>query len=263
MIERHEHLGKLVTDATAQLSAASPWLVVATSPAHPASADFNAASAKDIQRWTGVQVADWPAPIPLGGEHPDVRTDRLTFAPARQPSRTANSYYYEFHSDGSALGGLQVGTLQSSPPDGEPVWALGEGAVAWITIAMLRLNAAFARHVSALGEATVEVTVVRPVGPSPTTPIQVWSNAAGAYGPAGRRQYAAVGTARSAVDLTTCLSPRLTTAARPLLVDLLQQFGISEPRHVDPSGVVRRRHFTGHDELIHAWADAIGIPSEP
>ncbi|WP_328847355.1 hypothetical protein [Streptomyces sp. NBC_00258] len=263
MIERHEHLGKLVTDTTAQLSATSPWLVVSTSPAHPASAEFNAASGRDIQQWIGRQVADWPAPIPLGGEPPDVRPDRLTFAPARQPGRTANSYYYAFDSDGSVVGGLQVGALQNSPPDGEPVWALGEGAVAWITIAMLRLNAAFARHVSALGEAAVEVAVVCPVDTSPTVPIQVWNHAGGAYGPAGTRQYTGVGSARSAVDLTTCLSPRLTMTARPFLVDLLQQFGVSEPRHVDPSGVVRRRHFTGHDELIHAWADAIGIPSEP
>ncbi|QQM38176.1 hypothetical protein [Streptomyces liliifuscus] len=263
MIERHEHLGKLVTDATAQLSTTSSWLVVSTSPAHPASAEFNAASGKDVQRWVGRQVADWPAPIPLGGEHPDVRTDRLSFAPPRQPGRTANSYYYEFHSDGSALGGLQVGTLQNSPPAGEPVWALGEGAVAWITIAMLRLNAAFAGHVSTLGEAAVQVTVICPVDPSPTVPIQVWNHAGGVYGPAGKRQYTSVSSARSAVDLTTCLSPRLAAAARPFLVDLLQQFGVSEPRHVDPSGVVRRQHFTGHDELIHAWADAIGIPSEP
>ncbi|MFD3373865.1 MULTISPECIES: hypothetical protein [unclassified Streptomyces] len=128
---------------------------------------------------------------------------------------------------------------------------------------MLRLSTAFARHVSALGEAAVQVTVVCPVDPSPTVPIQVWSHAGRAYGPAGKRQYTSVGSARSAVDLTACLSPRLTTTARPFLVDLLQQFGVSEPRHVDPSGVVRSRHFTGHDELIHAWADAIGVPSEP
>jgi hypothetical protein len=256
-------MGSLVTGSTARLGASSPWLVVATSPARPASADFDAASGQDIRRWIARQVAAWPAPIPLGSEHPDVRTDRLTFAPPRQPGRTANSYYYEFHSDGSVLGGLQVGTLQHSPPDGEPVWALGEGAVAWITIALLRLNAAFARHISALGAAAVDVTVVCPVGPGPTAPIQVWNHAGGAYGPAGKRRYTSVGSARSAVDLTPCLSPRLTATARPFLVDLLRQFGVSEPRHVDPSGVVRRRHFTGHTESIHVWADAIGIPSEP
>ncbi|WP_455771841.1 enoyl-CoA hydratase-related protein [Streptomyces niveus] len=145
--------------------------------------------------------------------------------------------------------------------DGRQVWALGEGAMAWITIAMLRLNAAFARHVSVLGEAEVHVTVVCPAGPGPTAPMQVWNHAHAVYGPAGSHRSGDVSANRT-VDLTACLSYFLPMQARPLLVDILRPFEVFEPRHIGPDGVIRRRHFTGHDELIHTWAKSIGVPSE-
>ncbi|GAA0976077.1 hypothetical protein GCM10009555_035130 [Acrocarpospora macrocephala] len=34
-------------------------------------------------------------------------------------------------------------------------------------------------------------------------------------------------------------------------------------RHIDPAGIIQRRNFTGYDEAILAWTDAIGVPSQP
>ncbi|MET7337715.1 hypothetical protein [Nonomuraea sp. NPDC005650] len=131
----------------------------------------------------------------------------LTFVPPRRPGQPAGTYHCELHADGAALGALQVGALRDSPTDGGKVWALGEGAIAWITVAMLRLTAAFADQSAVLGEAVVEATIT-----------------------------SAVGATRRTVDLATCLTPGLTTAARPLVIGLLRQFGLTGSRHIDPAG---------------------------
>jgi hypothetical protein len=132
--------------------------------------------------------------------------------------------------------------------------------VAWITLALVRLTAAFAVHATVMGEAVVEATIAPSAG---AVPAEVWNHANDLYGPAGDRRLTEVTTARRTVDLATCLSSGLSATARPLVVDLLSHFGLAGSRHLDPTGVLQRRHFTGHDVLIHAWADAIGIPSQP
>jgi hypothetical protein len=229
---------------------------VRAAPVRPAAAEFSATSGDDLRRWVRQQVADWPAPVGVGSEPPETSEGTLTFAPSRPPG----TYHCELHADGSALGALPVGSLRDSPPDGRQVWALGEGAVAWITIALVRLTAAFAVHATVLGDAVVEATIVPSAGAVPT---EVWNHANNLYGPAGDRRLTEVATARRTVDLAACLSSGLSATARPLVIDLLTRFGLAGSRHLDPAGVLQRRHFTGHDALIHAWADAIGIPSEP
>ncbi|MGN9780806.1 hypothetical protein ACTMTF_05210 [Nonomuraea sp. ZG12] len=80
---------------------------------------------------------------------------------------------------------------------------------------------------------------------------------------AGDRQVTGIASARRSADPVTCLSPGLAATARPLVVDLLGRFGLSGSRRIDPAGVIQRGHFTGYDGSIHAWADAIGVPSAP
>ncbi|MEO3854787.1 hypothetical protein [Acrocarpospora sp. B8E8] len=260
MIDRHE---RLVTNATTRLSAESPWLVVSAVPVRPASVEFGAASGDELRRWMRQQVAVWPAPIITGSDQPETRADSLTFAPQRPPGQPVKGYYCQLNADGSALGALQVGTLRDSPADGTPVWAVGEGAVAWITIALLRLTAAYADHATVLGDAAVELTLTSPTAADRTAPIEVWNHNTQTYAPAGTHRIADVEPRRHTVDLATCLSPDLARAARPLVLDLLRQFGLSESRHIDASGVIQRSNFTGYAEAILAWTDAIGVPSQP
>jgi len=260
VIDRYEHLGRLVTDAISRLEAASPWLVLSTTPTRPAQTGSVAAQSDELRRWVRQQAADWPAPIPVGSEPPVIGADKLTFTPPHPPGE-AERYFYQFHSDGSALGGLQIGALRDS--DGQPVWALGEGAVAWLVIAMLRVNAAFARRLSVTGEAEARVTVVPPAASGPAVPLEVWNHAGGTYGPAGGHRAGGVDTSRRTVDLAACLSSSLPAVARTLLLDVLGQFGVTEPRHIGVDGVIRRRHFTGHGARIAAWAESIGVPSAP
>ncbi|MFI7446267.1 hypothetical protein ACIBQX_02095 [Nonomuraea sp. NPDC049714] len=246
-------LGRL---PTAPPGTRSPWLAVSAVPVHPAPAGFSAASGGELGQWVSRQVAGWPAPVPIGSERPETHADKLTFTPSRPPS----TYHCELHADGSALGALQVGSLRDSPPDGGQVWAVGEGALAWITIALLRLTAAYGIHTGVLGGAVVEAAVI---SPGDGVPMEIWNHAHGLYGPAGDRQVTEIASARCTADLATCLSPGLAATARPLVVDLLGRFGLSGSRHIDPAGVIQRGHFTGYDGSIHAWADAIGVPSAP
>jgi hypothetical protein len=261
VIDRYEDLEQLTRNAVNQLSAESPWLVLSTAPVRPASGTPMAADSDALQRWVRQQVSGWPAPLPIGLTPPDVQPDKLAFTPPRGPGESANKYYYEFHSDGSALGGLQIGVLRNSPSEGRLVWTLGEGALAWISIAMLRLNAAFAQRLTVMGQTEVKVTVVYPATPGLTAPLQVWQHTNGTYSPVGICQSGSVSSARRAVDLASCLSASLPATARPLLLDVLRQFGVLESRHIDVDGVIRRRHFTGHDKLIDTWTRSIGVPS--
>ncbi|GAA1641864.1 hypothetical protein GCM10009733_043620 [Nonomuraea maheshkhaliensis] len=100
---------------------------------------------------------------------PPADQDRAVFTP---PGRPAGTYYRELHADGSALGALQVGTLRESPSDGGEVWAIGEGALAWITIALLRLLASYATRAdeTGSGEGAVEAVVIPATGDPPATP---------------------------------------------------------------------------------------------
>ncbi|RBQ20671.1 hypothetical protein DP939_06190 [Spongiactinospora rosea] len=259
MTEHYERLGRLVTDATAQIDGKSPWLVVGAVPIQPTPVELVPASGDELRRWLRQHVADWPAPIPIASEQPETYADKLTFIPSRSPGRPATTYYCELHADGSALGALQLGTLRDSPTDDSEVWVLGEGAIAWITIALLRLTAAFAHRTMVLGEAAAEATITPGAGAA----MEVWNHAGSTYGPAGDHRLSEAVSTRRTIDLARCLSPHLTMTARPLVLGLLHRFGLSGSRHIDPSGVLQRRHFTGFDEKIRAWADAIGAPSEP
>ncbi|MEV5893265.1 hypothetical protein [Nonomuraea fuscirosea] len=282
MNERHERLGRLLADAATRLGPGPPWLVLGTvpldrPPAGPGPAagsglaeESSLAGGEELRRWVRRHVDAWPAPIGIAAEPPELHPGRIVFTPPRHPGRPAGTYSCELRADGSALGAVQVGTLRESPSDGGEVWAIGEGALAWLTIALLRLLTSYATYATystgqetRSGGAVVEATVIPATGDGRVVPMEVWNHDGGAYGRAGVRRLAAAGTARRPVDLAACSSPALTATARPLVLDLLRRFGLSESRHIDPAGVLRRGHFTGHDELIHTWADAIGIPSEP
>lgn len=261
MNERHEHLGRLLTDAATRLGPGPPWLVLGTVPLdRPTAGSEAVAGGDELRRWVRRHVDVWPAPIGIAAEPPELHPDRTVFTP---PGRPAGTYYCELHATGSAFGAVQVGTLKESPSDGGEVWAIGEGALAWLTIALLRLLTSYAAHATGWGGAGVEARIIPAAGEGPVVPMEVWNHDGGAYGRAGVRRLATAGTARRTVDLASCLSPALTATARPLVLDLLRRFGLSESRHIDPAGVLRRSHFTGHDELIRTWADTIGVPSAP
>jgi len=223
-----------------------PWIVVAAAPAGPVAgmADLRG---EPLQAWVCRQVAVWPAPLAIGEEPPRPDGDAATFAGER--------YRCTFGADGSCVLALPVGARRDSPADGVPVWAIGEGAVAWIVVAALRLAAAFAERAGGRGELLVEVAVTGADGP-----YEVWNRDAHGFGPVGERR-AAIRPVRGSADLAACLSAGVAGAARPLVLGLLGQFGLTRSRHIDAAGVLQRRHFTGYDERIRAWSEAIGVPS--
>ncbi|WP_067899769.1 hypothetical protein [Actinomadura chibensis] len=263
----HERVRRLV--ASAALSTDVPWLLLVTAPVRDAHGSFDDAGSARLRDWARDQVASWPGPVPIADEPPLVQADRVVFssasasASASAPSSDAPGARYrcEFHADGSALIALAAGGFRENPVDGVPVWAIGEGAIAWITIAALRLAAAYADRAGVLGGAVVE-TAVTPYGDDGASPIEVWNHDRHTYGPAGCR-LVAVEPSRRVADLSRCLSAGLAGVARPSVVDVLSRFGLSGERHIDQSGVIRRGNFTGFDDHILAWTEAIGIPSRP
>jgi hypothetical protein len=201
-----------------------PSIVVTTAPAgRPAGG-----TAADPRAWVRGKVAVWPAPVP-------VEACRL-------------------EADGSTVVVLPVGATRASPVDGSVVGAIGEGAVAWITVAAVRLAAAHAEHRGITGEGLVRVEI------SGGGPFEVWNHDGTAFGPAGDR-VATVRAVQGTVDLAACLGADLAGVVRPLVVGVLGQFGLAGSRHIEPGGLIRRRNFTGHDERIRDWTAAIGVPS--
>lgn len=255
----YERVRRLV--GSAALSTDVPWLLLVAAPVRGARGSFDEAGTARLRDWARDHVASWPGPVPIAAEPPLVQADRVVFSPAPSSDALGARYRCEFHADGSALIALAAGGFRESPADGVPVWAIGEGAIAWITIAALRLAAAYSDRAGVLGRAMVE-TAVTPYGDDGASPIEVWNHDRHTYGPAGGR-LVAVEPSHRVADLSRCLSPGLAGVARPSVVDVLRQFGLSGQRHIDQSGVIRRGGFTGFDDRILAWAEAIGIPSRP
>jgi hypothetical protein len=222
------------------------WIVVVAAPGGPAGGPADLRG-EPLREWVRRQVAVWPAPIPIGEELPRPGAGTATFAGER--------YRGTFGADGSCALALPVGAPRDSPADGVRVVSIGEGAVAWIVVAALRLAAAFAERAGVRRDLLVEVTVT-----GGAAPYEVWNRDARGFGPVGDR-LATVRPVRGPAELAACLSAGVAGVARPLVLDLLRQFGLAESRHIDAGGVLQRRHFTGYDERIRAWSEAIGAPS--
>ena len=270
MSDRSERLRELIAIGSADLTADSPWIVIAAVPGESVGGPADLAGER-LRAWVRQQVAVWPAPVSLGRDLPRLRVGdgdvapaavgphigTATFASMRSP---VERYHCTFGADGSSVLALPVGGLRDSPADGERVLAIGEGAVAWITVAGLRLAAAFAARTGARGRALVELTIGSS-GDGGAATYEVWNRDAHGFRPVGNR-LATVRPVRGSVDLVACLAAGLPGTARPLVLDLLRQFGLSESRHIDAGGVLRSRNFTGYDQRILAWSRAIGVPSE-
>ncbi|ROO58734.1 hypothetical protein EDC02_0501 [Micromonospora sp. Llam0] len=271
MDDRFRRVACLVDNMPAELAADGPWIVVATAPATSAGGSSRpvAQTGDDLQFWVRRQVAVWPAPIPIGVDQPQLRSGGVTFAsahltagPAAGPaSGPAVRYHCALEADGSSLFALAAGALRDSPGDGAQVWALGEGALAWLTVATLRLAAAYAEYAGAPGHAVVQLSIASYGPGGGAVPYEVWNHGDHGYAPAGRR-LARVEPARRPVDLAACLSADLTKVSRAFVVEVLRQFGLAGSRHFTPTGALRCRNFTGYDERIRGWAEAIGVPFE-
>ncbi|MFI5957561.1 hypothetical protein [Cryptosporangium sp. NPDC051539] len=243
MQDGSERLTRLLE--TARRDPGAVWVVVAVVPAEPVEGSVG----EQLQAWVREQVAVWPAPVAIGCNRPHVEDGSATFA---SPER----YHCAFGADGSTVLALPVGGLRDGAAAGEPVWAIGEGAVAWITVAALHLAGAFAARTGVRGSALAGLTV-RASGESG---FQVFNRDAHGLTPVGRRLDAVRPVVRS-VSVAECAGAGVAGVARPLVVDLLGCFGLHDSRHIDAAGMLRRQNFTGHDERILTWSTAIGLPS--
>lgn len=242
-----------------RLSGDTPWVVVTAAPLAPVVSPSHPVSAST--EWVRREVTTWPAPIPIAPEPSAVREDRVIISSADAADPAGIGYHYEFSGTGAALIGIAVGRRIQSPVDGARVWAVGEGAVAWIVIAALRLAASHAHRIGVRSEIVVEAAITTPADTT-VVPLEIWNHDRGEYAPAGRRAVQVVASRRrTAVD--ACLSADLVRVARPLIVGIAQQFALPGDRHVDEDGVLRLDGFTGNGDRIQTWADAIGVASRP
>lgn len=242
---------------TASLDDDTPWLVVATTPVAPIAPTSGSEPGSLIEFVRG-EVASWPAPIPLASDPPSILDDRVVFSPAHLSDTAGGRYHAEFHSDGSAIVAIAVGSRRTQSLD-SVVWAIGEGAVAWIVIAALRLTAAYADRVAAIDEVCVEATITSPRD-TMEAPLEIWNRDQRGYAPTGQRCTELEPVSRLLAP-SACLSADLAGVARPLIAGMLHQFGLAGDRHIDSSGILRRSRFVGFENRILAWADAIGVAS--
>ncbi|WP_119696560.1 hypothetical protein [Microbacterium halotolerans] len=238
-----------------ELDEDSAWFVLAAAPVDEAQLTTEPA---ELAAWIREEISQWPAPIPVANGAQLVGAEQIVFLPAGSTDAPGPRYRAEFGRDGSSFIALAIGARRESPVDGEEVWAVGEGAVAWIVVAALRLGAAYAVRDGGSGDLLVEARIVAPAH----TPIEIWNHDRGDHAPAGNRKRSAP-PVHGTVALTRCLSAELVGVARPLVVGVLRPYGLAGDRHIDSSGALRRSAFTGFGGRILAWADAIGVPSRP
>lgn len=238
-----------------------PWIVLDTVPSGAGSRGRQA-DAPTVAGWASRHVADWPATFAIGTEHVDWSAGSLLLTPSRAGARPAATYCCKLRDDGSSMLAIQLGARRAGA-DGIPVWVVGEGAIAWLTIALLRFGAAYAERVGVTGDATVGLSLRPAVDLQQAAPFEVWNHDAGTYAPAGDRRLQEVAPSCGTVALRACLCADVASVARSFVVQLFGQFGLAESRHIDPSGTLRPQHFTGHEALIRGWAERIGLRVEP
>lgn len=232
------------------------WITVKATPSAPMT-DSHRLSGEALAAWVRNHVSTWPAPIPLGAEEPRTAPGLFVFSSDGPDIR----YVLEARTDGSSVLRLPVGGSRRNPADGETVLAIGEGAVAWISIAAVRLASAYAEHLGCRGELSIEVSLGESTAMD-SVPHEIWNRGPDGFHPVGTRVHS-VRPCGAKFSLAESGSASLPSLVRPLLIELLGQFGLTGSRHIDVDGVVRRGNFTGHDDRVLAWVTAIGAASRP
>ncbi|MCS7477147.1 hypothetical protein ACFFQW_44130 [Umezawaea endophytica] len=232
------------------------WITIRATPSAPA-VGLSPLSGEVLAKWVRSHTSPWPAPIPIGAEKPHAGPGVFTFS----PDEPAGRYEFNAHTDGSSSLRLPAGGSRRNPTDGETVWAIGEGALAWISIAAVRLASAHASRLGCRGDLSVEIGLGEST-PTTTFPYEIWNRGNDGFHPVGTR-VPSVRPCRSEFSLVDSGTAELPSLVRPLLIDLLGRFGLTDSRHIDVDGVVRRRNFTGHDDRIRSWTTAIGLASKP
>ncbi|MFG1604460.1 hypothetical protein [Actinoplanes sp. NPDC049265] len=239
-----------------RLSGESAWIVIRSVPVAPAAGQADV-GAEELRTWLRRQISVWPAPLAIGVDKPRLDDAAVVFEPAQSTDR----YACRLGADGSLVLALPAGGIRESPIDGERVRVVGEGAVAWITVATTRLAAAYAERAGVHGDTSLELAIASSER-SQDASFEVWNHGPDGFGRAGTR-LAAVRPAHATVDLAACRSERVAGLVRPLLLDVLGQFGLAESRHINSDGIIQCRDFTGHDQRILDWTTAAGVPSQP
>lgn len=249
----------IIAAAASRLDRAVPWTMVSTDLAGRRTG-ASRLDPNSLRRWVIAETSTWPAPIPFGRCAPHRVGDRLVATGRVDPSERADTCYADFGEDGSAIAALRLGTVDNKRPDDREVWAIGEGAVVWFTLAAARLVAAHGVRTDPNGAATLQIDLIPP---DDGRPLQMWNRQDGTHQPSSPTLIASADPARLRVGLTECLSPRLTQAVRPVLDEVFRRFGVHDLRHITNEGAIRASPFTGHADRVSAWARAIGVPYEP
>ena len=249
---------RLLEEATGSLDPASLWLIGTCVPERQAALTFDPAAAAEAQNWVRKEAGSWPAPLKIGDSLAECRPrDRLIFSPASEWS-AGPAHYVELHADGACLIAVQIGNLRDAPEARGKLWAIGEGAIAWISVSLVRFVAAWAAQANILGPACVDLRLFSSAAPEDQADLQLWNFAGGANAPAGEAR-AMIGPSREAIDIATCLTGTVTLVARSLLLPVLVQLGQDESRHIDAAGIITSGNFVGHAPSIIAWARRIRV----
>lgn len=250
-------IARLIAVATGSLNSASPWLVATCIPEQKAALLFDSEMAARVQAWTQGEVANWPAPIKVGEHLAQAGREKLAFTP-KNCGRIASEHYCELHADGASLIAVQIGKRREATESQDAVWAIGEGAIAWLSVTLARFAAEWASQAKVLGQASFDLRIFSSAAPEDQQAVQLWNFASGTDAPASDALQMTRPSQR-VVDLRACLSTEVTLIARSLLLPVLAQFGHDESRHIDATGTITSANFAGHAPLISAWARVFGV----
>jgi hypothetical protein len=248
---------RLVEGAASSLDSANLWFVLTAIPERVAVKSIDSESSVRVREWLRSEASTWPAPLKVGEGTCELRPGAQLVFFSKLNAGPLPKHYCELHADGASLIAIQIGNQRDAVGPPGMVWAIGEGALAWLSVCLLRLAAAWADREGVPGAAAMDLRILCTAAPKSQVGLQIWNFAQGDNAPASEVRNAAL-PVQQRVDLIGCLSSEATLIARSLLLPLLKQFGLDDSRHIDAAGIIASGNFTGHAQSIAAWAKAIG-----
>jgi hypothetical protein len=242
--------------------ASSGWLTLALVPNTPGTMDIRLNTLPDFEAWARSGGSAFDTPFRRSSVSASTGVRRVSIT-AWQDSQSGlpKGAYGEFHTDGSAF---VAGELNHTPVLGnETLRGVSDEAVVALMIGLVHLVVDHAAsRTGAVGDAVVLASLVGSRFQTESTPepgIALVHNRQYGWELLPRtRPLSRLPTSRHtiSVDAAAASVQERLVAARLVLTDLVQGFGLAEVLQITPDGALRARYWR---ESVEQWTTAAGI----
>jgi len=244
-----DRLARIGTEASDQIEADAPWLIVSAVPNHPGSVPISFAGQRQAEQWMRTQhsAIDFidgfilPPAAAIAG----VGVERYTITTNFDVGRLARSFYAECHVDGAAAAARRLNSAQG---DGTVL----DDALIIEAAKCLRLVGDHAVRTGAYSDAAVHLQLF-----GATMRLGYIRDGLVAHYNAGRPLTHV--HSRHTIPLSALTGPpdQLFTAVRIMLSDIFNAFGRAEIPHIADDGALRLHYF--RDPTLADWTQNTGV----